>query len=81
MVKTSAAVNLACLASREGSTLLWDLDPQAAATFLFRIRPRVCSGSGRWSKAAAKLWSAARDRWTPRSKVPISTTSTCCLPT
>jgi chromosome partitioning protein len=33
------------VASREGlSTLLWDLDPQAAATFLFRIRPRVKGG-------------------------------------
>jgi len=43
--KTSAAVNLAYLASRQGrSTLLWDLDPQAAATFLFRIRPRVKGG-------------------------------------
>ena len=44
--KTSAAVNLAYLASREGwKTLLWDLDPQAAATYLFRIRPRVKGGS------------------------------------
>ncbi len=43
--KTSAAVNLAYLASRAGlSTLLWDLDPQAAATFLFRVRPRVKGG-------------------------------------
>lgn len=25
-------------------TLLWDLDPQAAATFLFRVRPRVKGG-------------------------------------
>ena len=45
--KTSAAVNLAVLASREGArTLLWDLDPQGASTFLFRIRPRV-KGGGR----------------------------------
>jgi len=45
--KTSAAVNLAYLASRDGhATLLWDLDPQAAATFLFRVRPRV-KGGGR----------------------------------
>jgi len=44
--KTSTAVNLAYLAAREGSrTLLWDLDPQAAATFLFRVRPRVKGGS------------------------------------
>jgi len=44
--KTSAAVNLAYLAAREGRrTLLWDLDPQAAATFMFRIRPKVKGGS------------------------------------
>jgi cellulose biosynthesis protein BcsQ len=46
--KTSAAVNLAYLASREGyRTLLWDLDPQAASTFLFRVRPKVSGGAGR----------------------------------
>jgi chromosome partitioning protein len=44
--KTSTAVNLAYLASRSGDrTLLWDLDPQGAATFLFRVRPRVKGGS------------------------------------
>jgi chromosome partitioning protein len=44
--KTSTAVNLAYLAAREGArTLLWDLDPQAASTFLFRVRPRVVGGS------------------------------------
>ena len=33
--KTSTAVNLAYLASRDGlRTLLWDLDPQGAATYL-----------------------------------------------
>lgn len=43
--KTSAAVNLGFLAAGEGRrTLLWDLDPQAAATYLFRIRPRVKGG-------------------------------------
>jgi cellulose biosynthesis protein BcsQ len=43
--KTSTAVNLAYLAAREGRrTLLWDLDPQGAATFLFRVRPRVKGG-------------------------------------
>jgi cellulose biosynthesis protein BcsQ len=45
--KTSTAVNLAYLCALEGRrTLLWDLDPQAAATFLFRVRPRV-KGGGR----------------------------------
>jgi cellulose biosynthesis protein BcsQ len=44
--KTTTAVNLAYLAARDGArTLVWDLDPQAAATYLFRIRPRVKGGS------------------------------------
>lgn len=44
--KTSTAVNLAHLAARSGmQTLLWDLDPQGAATFLFRVRPKVKGGS------------------------------------
>src|SRR5690606_24676601 len=46
--KTSAAVNLAALAAREGDpTLLWDLDPQGASTFLFRIRPKVKGGGAK----------------------------------
>ena len=44
--KTAAAVNLAYRAAEEGyRTLLWDLDPQGAATFCFRIRPRVKGGA------------------------------------
>ena len=43
--KTTAAVNLAYLAAQDGfRTLLWDLDPQAAATYMFRVRPRVKGG-------------------------------------
>jgi cellulose biosynthesis protein BcsQ len=43
--KTAAAVNLAHLASEAGHpTLLWDLDPQGAASFYFRVRPRVEGG-------------------------------------
>jgi cellulose biosynthesis protein BcsQ len=43
--KTASAVNLAYLAAREGRrTLLWDLDPQGAATYLLRVRPRVKGG-------------------------------------
>lgn len=46
--KTSAAVNLARLAARDGrSTLLWDLDPQGASTYLFRVKPRVKGGGAR----------------------------------
>lgn len=40
--KTAAATNLAWLAARDGApTLIWDLDPQGAVTFNYRIRPRV----------------------------------------
>jgi cellulose biosynthesis protein BcsQ len=46
--KTSAAVNLAALAAQDGlRTLLWDLDPQGAASFLFRVRPKVKGGGGK----------------------------------
>lgn len=45
--KTAAAVNLAYLAARGGArTLIWDLDPQGAATFYFRVKPKV-KGGGR----------------------------------
>ncbi|MHB1491940.1 MAG: ParA family protein [Cellulomonas sp.] len=45
--KTSAAVNLAHLCARDGNrTLLWDLDPQGAATYIFRAHARV-KGGGR----------------------------------
>jgi cellulose biosynthesis protein BcsQ len=45
--KTSTAVNLAHLAALDGhNVLLWDLDPQGAATYLFRVRPKV-KGGGR----------------------------------
>lgn len=44
--KTSAAVNLAHLAARSGyNVLLWDLDPQGAASYLFRVRAKVKGGS------------------------------------
>jgi len=43
--KTATAVNLSYLAASDGlRVLLWDLDPQAAASFLFRVRPRVKGG-------------------------------------
>ncbi|HUC57198.1 MAG TPA: ParA family protein [Streptosporangiaceae bacterium] len=43
--KTATAVNLACLAAADGyRVLLWDLDPQAAASFLFRVKPKVKGG-------------------------------------
>jgi chromosome partitioning protein len=45
--KTTTAVNLAYLAAEAGlRTVLWDLDPQGAATFMFRVKPKV-KGGGR----------------------------------
>lgn len=44
--KTSTAVNLAYLAASQGArVLVWDLDPQGAATFYFRVKPKVKGGS------------------------------------
>jgi cellulose biosynthesis protein BcsQ len=41
-------VNLAALSAAEGRrTLIWDLDPQGAATFLFRVRPKVKGGGSK----------------------------------
>jgi len=43
--KTASAVNLAYCAARSGArTLLWDLDPQGASTFYFRIKPAIKGG-------------------------------------
>jgi chromosome partitioning protein len=44
--KTAAAVNLAWLSARDGHrTLVWDLDAQAASTFLLRGKTKVKGGS------------------------------------
>jgi chromosome partitioning protein len=43
--KTTTAVNLAYLSAVDGyRTLLWDLDPQGAASYVFRIKPKVKGG-------------------------------------
>ena len=57
--KTTAAVNLAYLSAADGlRTLLWDLDPQGAASFLFRIKPRV-KGGGKALISGTKTLDAA----------------------
>ncbi|MGR9115750.1 MAG: ParA family protein [Gammaproteobacteria bacterium] len=44
--KTSTAVNLSYLAANNGyRTLVWDLDPQGASSYYFRIKPKVKGGS------------------------------------
>jgi cellulose biosynthesis protein BcsQ len=43
--KTASAVNLSYLAARSGyRTLIWDLDPQGAASFYYRVKPRIKGG-------------------------------------
>ena len=57
--KTTSAVNLSYLAAASGArTLLWDLDPQGAATFAFRVRPHV-EGFGKKSLEDGQALGAA----------------------
>lgn len=54
--KTATAVNLAYLSAREGyKTLVWDLDPQAAATYYFRVKPKIKGGSKKMLKGKRDL--------------------------
>ena len=54
--KTSAAVNVAALGARDGlRTLLWDLDPQGAASFLFRVRAKVKGGGRKLVKGRSDI--------------------------
>ena len=54
--KTTSAVNLAFEAARAGArVLVWDLDPQGAASFYFRVRARVKGGTERLMGAKGEL--------------------------
>ena len=69
--KTSTAVNLAAEAARAGvRVLVWDLDPQGAATYLFRVRAKVRGGSRRLVGAGGEL--AAHIRGTELSAVHVA---------
>ena len=68
--KTAAAVNLAYLAAQSGArTLLCDLDPQASATYYFRIQPNS-KPNGRFLRVAGSILKRA-------SRRPILCTWTC----
>jgi chromosome partitioning protein len=59
--KTAAAVNLGYLAARDGlRVLLADLDPQAAATYLLRVRPRVKGGGEALIQGSRELDAAVK---------------------
>ena len=46
--KTTSAVNIAYEAARAGArVLVWDLDPQAAASYFLRTKPRMKGGADR----------------------------------
>ena len=54
--KTTTAINLAHQAAVDGSrVLLWDLDPQGAATFFVRVKPFVKGGAQRLVKKSGSL--------------------------
>src|SRR5215471_15733417 len=57
--KTTTAVNLSYLTAAAGQrVLLWDLDPQAASSFAFRVQPRV-EGFGKKSLETGQTLDAA----------------------
>jgi cellulose biosynthesis protein BcsQ len=57
--KSTTAINLSHMAATSGRrVLLWDLDPQAASSFAFRVRPRV-AGFGRESLKTGEALHAA----------------------
>ena len=55
--KTTTAVNLAYEGARAGARIVvWDLDPQCGATYLFRVRPKVKGGSRHLVGERGALW-------------------------
>jgi cellulose biosynthesis protein BcsQ len=68
--KTTTAVNLAYEAAEGGArVLVWDLDPQGSATYLFRVRPKVRGGSRRLVGSDGEL--AAHVRGSALSSVHV----------
>jgi hypothetical protein len=79
--KTATAVNLAWLAARDGlRTVLWDLDPQAAATFYFRIDPRVKGGGGDLVRRKPISLDSTWSRRTSRTAISTSPSPTPSAP-
>ena len=66
--KSAAAVNLAMIAARAGfRTLLWDLDPNGAATHCYRAHARVKGGaSPKLERGCERFGVSSGTRWRRR---------------
>jgi cellulose biosynthesis protein BcsQ len=59
--KTATAVNLAYLASTDGAnTLLWDLDPQGATSYYYKVKPKVKGGGKKLIEGKSDIEDAVR---------------------
>ncbi|MGD2023577.1 MAG: AAA family ATPase [Desulfobacterales bacterium] len=59
--KTAAAVNLSYLAAQTGAkTLICDLDPQASATYYFRVKPKLKSGPKGFARGAKGVYKSVK---------------------
>jgi len=58
--KTATAVNLAHLSSQKSRSLLIDLDPQSAASFYFRVKPKKVYDGHFFFSAGSKLKNGIR---------------------
>ena len=60
--KTTTAVNLACCAALDGQrTLLWDLDPQGAASFYLGVAPGARKSGRRLMEGKIRVTDVARE--------------------
>lgn len=68
--KTAAAVNLAALAFDAGHrVLVWDLDPQASATYCYDLRPKLPGGAERLFRGDRELRALVKGTSFPRLDV------------
>ncbi len=59
--KTATAVNLSYLAARTGvKTLICDLDPQSSATYYFRVKPKLKSGTKGFIKGGKHVYKSIK---------------------
>jgi len=59
--KTATAVNLSYLAARTGvKTLICDLDPQSSATYYFRVKPKLKSGTKGFVKGGKHVYKSIK---------------------